>query len=142
MTVSSRRLSYFACIAETGSLGRAAESLHIAQPALSRQMQLLEAELGAALFERTARGMVLTAAGRAFHADVRRLLADEQDAMRRARMAASGQLGHLKVGFSEIYLWHPQVLSTLRLCRALDDNVTFTVEAMLGSFAGEGEILR
>ena len=52
-----RRLSYFMRIAEDGSLTRAANMLRIAQPALSRQMRLLEEELGVALFTRMARGM-------------------------------------------------------------------------------------
>ncbi len=103
----------------------------MAQPALSRQMQLLEDEIGAALFERTARGMQLTAAGRSLYTDAKRLLADGQQALRRARLAASGRLGHLKVGFSEIYLWHPQALSALRQCRAQHEGVTYTLETKL-----------
>ena len=135
--MDGRRLHYFVRIAEAGSLGRAAQSLHVAQPALSRQMQLLETEVGVALFERTGRGMPLTAAGQAFYVDARRLLADRQDAIRRARLAASGELGHLRVGFSEIYLWHPQVLSALRQCRVQHPAVTFTVEAMLSGAMAE-----
>src|SRR5262245_40348042 len=51
-------------VAELGSLSKAADRLHIAQPALSRQIRLLERELGVDLFERHGRGMVITAAGR------------------------------------------------------------------------------
>lgn len=131
MPIDGRRLLYFIRIAEAGSLGRAAQSLHVAQPALSRQMRLLEDEVGTALFERTARGMPLTAAGQAFYTDAKRLLVDGQDAMRRARLASSGRWGHLRLGFSEIYLWHPQVLAALRACRAEHAAVTFTIEAML-----------
>lgn len=58
-----RRLGYFAQIAELGSLTRTAERLGIAQPSLSRQMRLLEEELGVTLFTRGARGMQLTEAG-------------------------------------------------------------------------------
>ena len=57
------RLSYFVRIAADGSLSKAAGILRIAQPALSRQMRLLEEELGVALFERTQRGMQLTENG-------------------------------------------------------------------------------
>jgi DNA-binding transcriptional LysR family regulator len=60
-----RRLSYFMRIAEDGSLTRASNLLRIAQPALSRQMRLLEEELGITLYTRTARGMRLTEAGAA-----------------------------------------------------------------------------
>lgn len=65
-----RRLNYFMRIAEDGSLTRAANVLRIAQPALSRQMRLLEEELGIPLFARTARGMRLTEAGQALRASV------------------------------------------------------------------------
>ena len=58
-----RRLSYFVRIAEDGSLTKAAGILRVAQSALSRQMRLLEEELGVALFNRTARGMRLTDEG-------------------------------------------------------------------------------
>jgi LysR family nitrogen assimilation transcriptional regulator len=61
--VEIRRLSYFVRIAEDGSLTKAAGILRVAQSALSRQMRLLEEELGVALFNRTARGMRLTDEG-------------------------------------------------------------------------------
>ena len=60
-----RRLGYFVQIAELGSLTRTAERLGIAQPSLSRQMRLLEQELGVTLFTRGHRGMQLTEAGEA-----------------------------------------------------------------------------
>jgi LysR family transcriptional regulator, nitrogen assimilation regulatory protein len=61
--VDFKRLGYFAQIAELGSLTRAAERMGIAQPSLSRQMRLLEEELGVTLFTRGPRGMQLTEAG-------------------------------------------------------------------------------
>jgi LysR family transcriptional regulator, nitrogen assimilation regulatory protein len=65
-----RRLSYFMRIAEDGSLTKASNVLRIAQPALSRQMRLLEEELGVPLFNRTSRGMRLTEEGEALRASV------------------------------------------------------------------------
>lgn len=61
--MDSRRLTYFLTIAEEGSINRAASVLGIAQPALSRQVKLLEDELGVTLLHRTARGVQLTEAG-------------------------------------------------------------------------------
>lgn len=58
-----RRLRYFLRIAAAGSLGKASRALGIAQPALGRQVQLLESELGVSLFRRVAKGMVLTDEG-------------------------------------------------------------------------------
>lgn len=65
-----RRLGYFITISELGSLSRAAERLHIAQPSLSRQVRLLEEELGVTLFVRGRRGMQLTEAGKELRAGV------------------------------------------------------------------------
>lgn len=62
--IDARQLRYFVEVATLGSIKRAAERLHIAQPALSRRMAMLEHELGAVLFNRSASGVVLTAAGR------------------------------------------------------------------------------
>jgi LysR family transcriptional regulator, nitrogen assimilation regulatory protein len=59
-----RQLKTFSCVAELGSLSKASDTLRIAQPALSRQIKLLEHELRAELFTRNGRGMVLTEAGR------------------------------------------------------------------------------
>src|SRR3954466_15405717 len=59
-----RQLKTFSCVAELGSLSKASDRLRIAQPALSRQIKLLEHELRAELFTRSGRGMVLTEAGR------------------------------------------------------------------------------
>lgn len=65
MAFDGRQLSAFLAVATHGSLGRAAEALHITQPALSRSIKRLEARAGAALFERLARGMSLTPIGEA-----------------------------------------------------------------------------
>jgi DNA-binding transcriptional LysR family regulator len=63
-------------VAELGSLSKASDRLHIAQPALSRQIRLLEEELGARLFDRHGRGMVITDIGREVLAHALRVLAE------------------------------------------------------------------
>lgn len=63
MDLDHRQLTAFLAIATHGSLGRAAEVMHITQPALSRTVKRLEAQVGAPLFERNAKGMRLTAVG-------------------------------------------------------------------------------
>jgi LysR family nitrogen assimilation transcriptional regulator len=65
------RLQYFVAVAEAGSFSRAAAALHLTQPSLSRQVQLLEDELGQRLLERTGRGAVTTEAGTALLAHAR-----------------------------------------------------------------------
>lgn len=65
MSFDSRHLGAFLAIVNAGSLGRAAEVLHVTQPALSRTLRRLEAQVGAPLFERHSKGMLLTPVGRA-----------------------------------------------------------------------------
>lgn len=65
MDFDGRQLSAFLAIVTHGSLGRAAEVLHVTQPALSRTIKRLEAQLGAPLFERNSKGMLLTPVGEA-----------------------------------------------------------------------------
>jgi DNA-binding transcriptional LysR family regulator len=64
--VSLAQIEYFVAVAENGHVGRAAKQLRVAQPAVSRQIRKLEDELGAVLFQRTPRGMVLSSAGETF----------------------------------------------------------------------------
>jgi DNA-binding transcriptional LysR family regulator len=137
MHIDGRRLHYFITVADEGSLGRAAEVLHIAQPALSRQIRLLEESVGTQLMDRTTRGMLLTVAGQAYYRSARRLIEDSNAASTQAISAARGDIGHLRLGFSEIYAWHPSVLAALHTYRTESPGVTFTVEAMLSGAVTE-----
>jgi DNA-binding transcriptional LysR family regulator len=93
-----RQLHVFVTVAEEGHFGRAAARLHVVQPAVSQQIQRLERELGAVLFERSSRGARLTAAGEVMLAEARQLLADEVQARRAVRRAAQGEIGQIRVG--------------------------------------------
>lgn len=96
-----RRLRYFAAAAEEENFHRAAARLHVAQPALSKQIAQLEAALGCTLFTR-ARGRVrLSPVGRLYLEDVRRILREVDLANERVRQAAAGQIGTLRIGFRE-----------------------------------------
>jgi DNA-binding transcriptional LysR family regulator len=94
-----RHLQYFAVLCETLHFGRAAERLHISQPPLSRQIALLEDELGVVLFDRTRRTVNLSAAGERFLQDVKEILASVERAKRNALAANLGHSGSLSVGF-------------------------------------------
>ena len=74
MPVTLRQLRYFKAVVEHGSFSRAAEGVHVSQPALSLQIRELEAGLGATLFERDSHGVVLTPLGRAAHEQSLRIL--------------------------------------------------------------------
>jgi len=92
-----KQLRYFARIAETGNFREAARRLHVAQSALSRQVGLLEADLGVALFERHPRGVTLTPSGTRLFEHARRLLRDAETARLEVRAGGDGLTG--RVGF-------------------------------------------
>jgi DNA-binding transcriptional LysR family regulator len=98
--LSLEQVAGFVAVAEELHVGRAAERLSMTQPPLSRRIQMLERELGVLLFERTRRGMTLTAAGRAFLMDARRMLHLADDAAARVRRVPRGELGTVSVGFT------------------------------------------
>jgi LysR family transcriptional regulator, hca operon transcriptional activator len=112
-----RHLRYFVAVAEEGSLTVAAERrLHTAQPSLSRQIRDLEYEVGAQLMIRSAHGIELTAAGRAFLDHARLALAQVDAAREAARRAAQPAKLSFALGFltgKEID-WLPEAIQLLR----------------------------
>lgn len=114
--VALRRLNYFVTVAAELHFGRAAEILHIAQPALSQQIRQLETDLGLQLFERTTRRVSLTAAGSALLPHARHLLVTAQGVARAAGELRAGQRGNLRIGFvdSAAYEFVPRFLHRFR----------------------------
>ena len=95
-----RHLRYFAEVAETRHFGRAAERLHMAQPALSQSIRQLEAELGTPLFARTTRQVRLTPAGEFFQVEVARILEAVEASVRGVRRIAEGRQGLVRIAFT------------------------------------------
>src|SRR5580693_2711509 len=89
----------FTVLADLLHFGRAATALNLSQSALSVQIRNLEASLKVTLFERDRRSVALTLAGQVFLEDVHRLLRELENAQRRAKRAAAGEIGELRIGF-------------------------------------------
>jgi DNA-binding transcriptional LysR family regulator len=106
--VELRQLVYFARVAELGNFTRAAQTLHLVQPALSQQVAALERELGLPLFHRGARGVRLTEAGERLLPYVRRVLGE----LERAQQAV-GELRELRTGRVALGLTPSATLSLL-----------------------------
>ncbi len=112
-----RHLRYFIAVAETGSLTVAAERrLHTSQPSLSRQIRDLEYQVGVDLLSRSARGVELTAAGRAFLDHARLALAQVDAAGEAARRAAQPAKRTFALGFltGQEMEWLPEAMRILR----------------------------
>ncbi|MET0265562.1 MAG: LysR family transcriptional regulator [Duganella sp.] len=125
-----RHLRYFVAVAEELSFTRAAERLHIGQPPLSHQIQMLEAEIGARLLERSKRWVRLTEAGKLFLDDARRVLALSEEAARTARRAERGEAGELRVGFTFSTPLTPLFAAVINRYRQRYPGVTLTLQEM------------
>ena len=97
--IDMRAWRQFAAVAQELHFGRAAQRLHITQPPLTQGIAALERNLGLRLFDRTQRSVQLTAAGAALLPEVLDLLARAQALPGRARAAAAGELGRLRLAF-------------------------------------------
>lgn len=93
-----RDLGFFEVIAEVGHLGRASERLGRTQPALTKCIQRLEARIGASLFVRTPRGLLLTPVGEALLGRAKRMRAAMEASLREVSELASGSAGHVRLG--------------------------------------------
>ncbi|MGW3622502.1 LysR substrate-binding domain-containing protein [Streptomyces sp. NPDC000880] len=94
------QLTSFVAVAEELHFTRAAERLQMTQPPLSRQIQLLEHDLGVQLLDRTNRSVRLTPAGRAFLNEARRILRQAEHAALAVRQVSAGEAGAIAIGFT------------------------------------------
>src|SRR5213594_1436916 len=95
-----RHLRYFLAVGEALNFTKAAAQLRVAQPALGRQMQDLEDEIGVDLMKRSPRGVTLTAEGKLFLDEVRELLRRADESVEKVRALARGEYGELHVGYA------------------------------------------
>ncbi|MCA2226390.1 LysR family transcriptional regulator [Nonomuraea aurantiaca] len=122
-----RLVAYFVAVIDHGGITKAAKELYIAQPSLSQAIRSLERQLGAQLFDRSGRGLTLTADGQAFAGPARQILADVESAKRRVHAVRDLLTGRLEIAvlstlsadplprlISELRRLHPGVLVTVR----------------------------
>jgi DNA-binding transcriptional LysR family regulator len=100
--VDLRSVECFIRVTETLHFGRAADELHLSQPALSQRIRTLERDVGATLLDRDRRGVRLTPAGSAFLSPARAALAHGERAIDIARRTERGMHGRLRLGFTVI----------------------------------------
>lgn len=93
-----KQLEYFAAVAEAKSISGAARELHVAQPPVSRQLALLEDELGVTLFLRTNKGVELTEAGQCLYQHSRQMFQSLRTMADSVRDVDAGVRGQLKLG--------------------------------------------
>ncbi len=117
MSIDLRGLRNFVAVASAGSISRAAENQHIAQPALSTQIKLIEEELGARLFERNSRGVRLTATGERF-------LTHAIDILKRVEVASEDVRAAIKEPSGRVALGLPQSLAKFLTVPLVSEIVT------------------
>src|SRR5258705_7143119 len=105
-------------------------SMSLSRP-LSRQIQDLEGEMGFLLFDRLPRGVRLSAAGKLFLSDARRILQDVDEAKRRAELIALGSAGTLRIGIAMALSWHGVVVDAFREFRRRQPDVELVVHHLL-----------
>lgn len=125
-----RHIRYFVAVAEELHFRRAAERLRLSQPPLSLQIRELERELGAVLFERSRQKVTLTAAGRCFLQHAREILEDVKSAKNGVRRTADGEIGELRIAFTQSSEFLPLLPRTIHRFRSRFPEVTFTLRQM------------
>ncbi|MEM8795351.1 MAG: LysR family transcriptional regulator [Pseudomonadota bacterium] len=125
-----RHLRYFVAVADHGGISHAAERLRIAQPAVSRQIRDLEAELGVDLLIRDGRRVVLSDAGQAFAKKARAILEEAEAAADEARNIARGSAGRLRIGLLESAAWSGHLPITMNLYARRYPNVQLDIQPM------------
>lgn len=126
-----RHFRYFVHVAEELHFGRAARRLGLSQPPLSQQIQIMENEIGARLFERTNRRVELTEVGRLFLPEARAVLEQVNHAIAVARRAHRGEIGEVAIGITASAPFTSAVSRAIFEFRRLYPDVRLTMNEML-----------
>ncbi|EKY3878930.1 LysR family transcriptional regulator [Enterobacter hormaechei] len=123
-----RHLRYFLAVAEEEHFGRAAERLHIVQPALSMQIKALETELGGPLFIRTSRRVELTEAGSLLLSEARLMLEQMEHTRLAVQRAIRGETGRVRVGFAGNAIFSGKMITDVRRFRKTHPDAEVTIQ--------------
>ncbi|WP_442486886.1 LysR family transcriptional regulator [Halomonas litopenaei] len=126
-----KRITYFIEVAERKSISAAARAIPVAQPALTRQLKLLEEEVGATLLLRSNRGVVLTSSGEAFYDAMKRMTAEYSEAKKIARDIQHGHRDSLKLGLTPLHPWISNITHLLLEFRNTFPGTDVSIESML-----------
>lgn len=124
------QLRCFVAVADHLHFGQAATQLNMTQPPLSRQIQLLEREVGVPLFDRTSRSVRLTPAGRVFLPEAKRILRLSESAMKWTRRVWRGEAGTLRIGFTAAS-GYGMLPALIRQLRAIMPDVDLVLREMV-----------
>ena len=138
---SLRQVRCFVALAETLHFGRAAEKIHITQPALSRQIKALENALGFAVVQRNNQGVELTAAGEVFLKGCKAAISVLENAFADAELLDQGFAGRLRIGYTEFAISAdlPHILSRFnsKFPRVIQDSVEGDTTSLLRQLQGK-----
>ncbi|MBB3143017.1 LysR family transcriptional regulator [Halomonas organivorans] len=129
--MDTKKLKYFLAVVEAGSITRAAGRIPVAQPALTRQIRLLEEQVGARLLERDRKGVSLTHAGQFLYDHGRRLMAELDSVAKKARAISDGYSDALSIGITTIHSCIPSISNLISRFRAEHPSIRLALESML-----------
>ncbi|WP_038177768.1 LysR family transcriptional regulator [Vibrio rhizosphaerae] len=122
-----RHLKYFLAVAETQNIRLAAQKVHVTQPAISRKIKELEAELGVLLFDRLPKGLRLNRAGKIYQKQLGSIIRQIDDANERVRQFTHTEYGSLGLGAPDFVLWEGQINQSINQFRHDNHDVELEV---------------
>ena len=131
--MNTDQINYFLAAAEYLNITKAAESLYISQPALSKQLQTIENELQLSLFNRTGKKMHLTPAGVVLYEELKGFNNELQNILEKAKLANQGSLGILRIGILEGQLVGDTFIQAYQ--KFIDEYPLISIKLSRGSFS-------
>ncbi|NHH99733.1 LysR family transcriptional regulator [Oceanimonas sp. MB9] len=126
-----KKLRYFLSVVNEGSITSAAKKIPIAQPALTRQIRLLEESLNTRLLDRNYKGVALTAAGEFLYESARRLVDEFDSIIMQTKEIADENTESLAIGITTIHPYIPGISGLISRFRAQNPNIKLSLESML-----------